>query len=145
MRAPASASKTGSGPAEFLWCSRFVAIFGTAPPGLTVRALGAPRGCAFLEGMRGTGRGRSFCREGKYVAALALTDHQLAEIKSMAHQLPRDQRRRYLQRIAELLVRRDFGDGDVHRAARVAASEIMTGGDASHALMTIVTPISTAD
>jgi hypothetical protein len=61
------------------------------------------------------------------MAALAFTDTQLEQIKTVAYQLPRDLRRHYLQRIAELLVGRDFGDGDVHRAARAAAGEIMHG------------------
>jgi hypothetical protein len=58
---------------------------------------------------------------------LAFTDAQLAQIRMTATQIPRRLRDAYLQRIVQLLDGRDFGDGDVHRAARAAAGEIMHG------------------
>ena len=61
------------------------------------------------------------------VLALAFTDAQIKQITTTAAQIPRALRRRYLQRVSELLNGRDFGDGDVHRAARAAAGEIMHG------------------
>jgi hypothetical protein len=59
------------------------------------------------------------------MAAIRFTDHQLAEIRMTATQLPRRLRDAYLRRVVELLNGRDFGDGDVHRAARAAAGEIL--------------------
>ena len=61
------------------------------------------------------------------MAAIAFTDAQLQEIRTTAAQLPRRLRDAYLQRVVQLLNGRDFGDGDVHRAARAAADEIMHG------------------
>jgi hypothetical protein len=58
---------------------------------------------------------------------IAFTDAQLQQIMTAAYQIPRALRRRYLERVSELLADRDFGDGDVHRAARAAAGEIMHG------------------
>jgi hypothetical protein len=60
-------------------------------------------------------------------AAIALTDAQLQQVMTAAYQIPRALRRRYLERVSELLNGRDYGDGDVHRAARAAAGEIMHG------------------
>ena len=56
---------------------------------------------------------------------VAFTDAQLEQISAMAAQIPRRLRDAYLQRVVQLLNGRDFGDGDVHRAARAAAGEIM--------------------
>jgi hypothetical protein len=75
---------------------------------------------------RGTGRGRPFSREGETMA-IAFTDAQLRQVMTAAYQIPRVLRRRYLQRVSELLNGRDFGDGDVHHAARAAAGEILHG------------------
>ena len=61
------------------------------------------------------------------MAAIAFTDAQLQQVMTAACQIPRALRRRYLQRVSELLDGRDFGDGDVHRAARAAAGEIVHG------------------
>jgi len=61
------------------------------------------------------------------MAAIAFTDAHLAQIKMTATQIPRRLRDAYLQRVVQLLNGRDFGDGDVHRAARAAAGEIMHG------------------
>jgi hypothetical protein len=58
---------------------------------------------------------------------LAFTDAQLAQIRMTATQIPRRLRDTYLQRVVQLLNGRDFGDGDVHRAARAAAGEILQG------------------
>jgi hypothetical protein len=61
------------------------------------------------------------------MAAIAFTDAQLEQISATATQIPRRLRDAYLQRVVQLLNGRDFGDGDVHRAARAAAGEIMHG------------------
>jgi hypothetical protein len=61
------------------------------------------------------------------VLALAFTDAQIKQITTTAVQIPRRMRDAYLRRVVELLNGRDFGDGDVHRAARAAAGEIMHG------------------
>jgi hypothetical protein len=61
------------------------------------------------------------------MAAIAFTDAQLEQISAMAAQIPRRLRRVYLERVVQLLNGRDFGDGDVHRAARAAAAEITHG------------------
>jgi hypothetical protein len=58
---------------------------------------------------------------------VAFTDAQLQQIRMTAAQIPRRLRDAYLQRVVQLLNGRDFGDGDVHRAARAAAGEIMHG------------------
>ena len=58
------------------------------------------------------------------MAAIAFTDAQLEQIRMTAAQIPRRLRNIYLERIVQLLGDRDFGDGDVHRAARAAAGEI---------------------
>ncbi|HVI13990.1 MAG TPA: hypothetical protein VM822_14050, partial [Pseudolabrys sp.] len=59
------------------------------------------------------------------MAAIAFTDAQLEQIRMTAAQIPRRLRDAYLRRIVQLLDGRDFGDADVHRAARAAAGEIM--------------------
>ena len=59
------------------------------------------------------------------MAAIAFTDAQLEQIRMTATQIPRRLRDAYLQRVVQLLTGRDFGDGDVHRASRAAAGEIM--------------------
>jgi hypothetical protein len=61
------------------------------------------------------------------MAVIAFTDAQLEQIRMTATQIPRRLRDAYLQRVVQLLNGRDFGDGDVHRAARAAAGEIMHG------------------
>jgi hypothetical protein len=61
------------------------------------------------------------------MAAIGFTDAQLEQIRMTAPQIPRRLRDAYLQRIAELLNGRDFGDADVWRAARAAAGEIING------------------
>jgi hypothetical protein len=61
------------------------------------------------------------------MAVIALTDAQLRQVMTAAYQIPRALRRRYLERVSELLDGRDYGDGDVFRAARAAAGEIMHG------------------
>jgi hypothetical protein len=61
------------------------------------------------------------------MAAIAFTDSQLEQIRMTAMQIPRRLRDAYLRRVVELLSGRDFGDGDVHRAARAAAGEILHG------------------
>ncbi|HVI61417.1 MAG TPA: hypothetical protein VM910_02295 [Bradyrhizobium sp.] len=63
----------------------------------------------------------------KKMAVIAFTDAQLEQIMTTAAQIPRRLRDAYLQRVVQLLNGRDFGDGDVHRAARAAAGEIMHG------------------
>ena len=59
------------------------------------------------------------------MAAIGFTDAQLEQIRTIAAQIPRRLRDAYLRRVVELLNGRDFGDGDVHRAARAAAGEIL--------------------
>jgi len=61
------------------------------------------------------------------MAAIAFADAQLEQIRMTAAQLPRRLRDAYLQCVVQLLNGRDFGDGDVHRAARAALGEIMHG------------------
>jgi hypothetical protein len=61
------------------------------------------------------------------MAVIAFTDAQLEQIRMTAAPIPRRLRDAYLQRVSELLDGRDFGDGDVHRAARAAAGELMHG------------------
>jgi len=55
---------------------------------------------------------------------LALTDNQMAELRTVIERVPYKHRREFLERVAEQLRGRDFGDGDVHRAAVAAAREI---------------------
>jgi hypothetical protein len=62
---------------------------------------------------------------------IALTDRQIAELKTIAAAIPGCLRAVFTQQLAELLRERtNPGDGDVWRAARQAAQEIMHGGAA---------------
>jgi hypothetical protein len=54
-----------------------------------------------------------------------LTEPQLAQVKTIAAQVPRHLRPQYLRRLAELLPQ-DYGDGDVWRAAHQAVQEVLT-------------------
>ena len=57
---------------------------------------------------------------------IALTDRQIAELKTIAATIPRRLRALFAQRLAELLRgHADPGDGDVWRAAHQAAREII--------------------
>ena len=57
---------------------------------------------------------------------IALTDRQIAELKTIAATIPRRLRDQFTQRLAELLQgHADPGDGDVWRAAHQAAREII--------------------
>ena len=59
---------------------------------------------------------------------IALTDRQIAELKTIAATIPRRLRALFAQRLAELLRgHADPGDGDVWRAAHQAAREIIGG------------------
>jgi hypothetical protein len=62
------------------------------------------------------------------MAAIAFTDAQLEQIKMTAAQIPRHLRDAYLQRVVQLLNGRDFGDGDVHRAANAARNAVLQRG-----------------
>jgi len=57
---------------------------------------------------------------------LALSDQQLADIRAAAYLLPRALRSAFLQKLAARLAGRDYGDGDVHRAAHAAVHELLT-------------------
>jgi hypothetical protein len=61
------------------------------------------------------------------MAPIALSDSQLAEIKTAAYTLPPFLRGEYLQRIAKLLPAQ-FDDADVWRAAHRAARELVLNG-----------------
>jgi hypothetical protein len=58
---------------------------------------------------------------------LRLTDAQLAALRETATPIPRALRPTFLQQVASALSGRDFGDGDVNRAARAAAQRVMRG------------------
>jgi hypothetical protein len=58
------------------------------------------------------------------MAVIGFSDTQLEQIRMIAAQIPRRLRDAYLQRVVQLLNGRDFGDGDVHRAARAAAGSV---------------------
>jgi hypothetical protein len=58
-------------------------------------------------------------------APIALTDNQLTEVITVGRQIPPALRGQYLQKIADLLRGRDFGDGDVYRACIAAQREIL--------------------
>jgi hypothetical protein len=58
---------------------------------------------------------------------LRLTDQQLAALREIATPIPRALRPSFLQDVASTLSGRDFGDGDVNRAARAAARRVMRG------------------
>ena len=47
---------------------------------------------------------------------------------TVARSIPHGLRSDYLQRVAELLTGRDFGDGDVHRAVDTAARQVLELG-----------------
>jgi hypothetical protein len=57
---------------------------------------------------------------------LTLTDTQLEELRTAAAPLPPSLRSAFLQKVAELLDGRDYGDADVHRAAHAAVRELLT-------------------
>jgi hypothetical protein len=59
------------------------------------------------------------------VAPLRLSQEQLEQIMRTAGPIPQDLRSNYLLRIADLLRDRDFGDGDVYRAAAMAAKQVL--------------------
>jgi hypothetical protein len=56
---------------------------------------------------------------------IAFSNQQVTEISALAQPLPPHLRAAYLQRLAVLLSGRDFGDGDVHRAAVQARRELL--------------------
>jgi hypothetical protein len=56
---------------------------------------------------------------------LALSDTQLAIIKTFAAPLNSHQRSAYLQRVAQLLRGHDLEDGHVHRVARITQAELL--------------------
>ena len=59
---------------------------------------------------------------------IALTDRQIAQLKTIAATIPRRLRAVFTQRLAELLRERvDQGDDDVWRAAHQAAQDITRG------------------
>ena len=60
---------------------------------------------------------------------LALTDAQLDQVMRTAAAIPQDRRDEYLQRVADLLRGRDFGDGDVFRACAAARKATMWSVD----------------
>jgi hypothetical protein len=59
------------------------------------------------------------------VAPIALGDDQLAQIMAAAQPIPPCLRGEYLALVARALSGRTFGDGDVHRACREAAKQVM--------------------
>jgi hypothetical protein len=59
------------------------------------------------------------------VGMLVLSDEQLAQIKAAAQPIPRALRETYLERLAALLVGRQFSNGDVQRAAAQAQRELI--------------------
>ena len=60
---------------------------------------------------------------------LALTDAQLDQVMRIAGAIPQDRRGEYLQRVADQLRGRDFGDGDVFRACATARKATMWSVD----------------
>jgi hypothetical protein len=59
---------------------------------------------------------------------IALTDAEMSTLCEIGATIPRSLRGEFLRRFAELLEGRvDPGPGDAHRAARLAAGEIMHG------------------
>ena len=57
---------------------------------------------------------------------LRLSDAQLAQLRSLAAPIPRQQRALFLQLVADLLAdAREIGDGDVHRAGIEAQRECL--------------------
>jgi len=61
------------------------------------------------------------------MAAIAFTDAQLEQIRIRMTARHRSHADCWTQRVVELLNGRDFCEGDVHRAARAAAGEILHG------------------
>jgi hypothetical protein len=59
------------------------------------------------------------------MAPIALTDHQMAEVRQAAATLPRDPRPVFLERLALELRGKDLGDGMVHRTARRVARALI--------------------
>ena len=59
------------------------------------------------------------------MAPIALTDAQLDQVMTQAHQVPRALRDMYLQVVAERLRGKPFDDADVGRAAVAAMREII--------------------
>ena len=66
------------------------------------------------------------------MAPIALTDAQLDQVMTQAHQVPRALRDMYLQAVAERLCGRPFDDADVWRAAVAAMREILMKARAAH-------------
>jgi hypothetical protein len=54
---------------------------------------------------------------------IRLTDRQLAQLMDSARQIQRPLRDQFLRDVAAALDGRDFGDGDVSRAIRVALQQ----------------------
>ena len=65
------------------------------------------------------------------MAPIALTDAQLDQVMTQAHQVPRALRDMYLQPVAERLRGKPF-DADVWRAAVAAMREILMKARAGH-------------
>jgi hypothetical protein len=59
------------------------------------------------------------------MAPIALTDAQLDQVMTQAHQVPRALRDMYLQAVAERLRDKPLDDADVWRVAVVAMREIL--------------------
>jgi hypothetical protein len=59
------------------------------------------------------------------MAPIALTDAQLDQVMTQAHQVPRGLRDMYLQAVAERLRGKPFDDADVWHAAVAAMREIL--------------------
>jgi hypothetical protein len=59
------------------------------------------------------------------MAPIALTDAQLDQVMTQAHQVPRTLRDMYLQAVAERLRDKPFDDADLWRAAVAAMREIV--------------------
>src|SRR5215510_5952874 len=66
------------------------------------------------------------------MAPIALTDAQLDQVMTQAHQVPRALRDMYLQAVAERLRGKPFDDADVWRAAVAAMREILMKMRAAH-------------
>jgi hypothetical protein len=58
-------------------------------------------------------------------APLALNDTQMTDVLTIGRQIPWALHDAYLQHVAALLRGRDYGDGDVHRAALAAQRAIL--------------------
>ena len=66
------------------------------------------------------------------MAPIALTDAQLDQVMTQAHQVPRALRDMYLQAVAERLRGKPFDDADVWRAAVAAMREIVMKARGAH-------------